>query len=446
MGRTGILYCLGAAVVLPFLFELTFQNPSRAKVAEFVAAVACIAGLASMMMLAWIRGDILAQQLSSVPSVVIDDAEPAPPSRALPDFYQDTIKMMRLALMLLAFAMEIGAGLALHQARKTQSEDAEDWGKLRARLAEIQKRLLAITYEVLKLESEGPRFKAAFWADFYEAMLTHTVRSAIGKFLLSGIILLAFFPHQSFAATGPTIVIAVDLSKSEGVKDATGNTEFKKNIEAVTRVLANAAQGSQIRIVAITDHSFTQPYILLSAKIPEERGYFGERLRGARAELVRVWKSRTAHLMPSFPGTDLIGALFLASDIFQRDASASDKLLLIFSDMENSTPELDLEHASGTDALLLFGNALIPNLKGVDVQISGVDAAHKSIAYWQNVKNFWTKYLSRAGAKVRSYTALRELKNDELPPRCSLSARQTSRLNSDHCCSLSALVLHRPSS
>jgi hypothetical protein len=150
--------------------------------------------------------------------------------------------------------------------------------------------------------------------------------------------------------------------------------------------------------------------------------------------------------MPSFPGTDLIGALFLASDIFQRDASASDKLLLIFSDMENSTPELDLEHASGTDALLLFGNALIPNLKGVDVQISGVDAAHKSIAYWQNVKNFWTKYLSRAGAKVRSYTALRELKNDELPPRCSLSARQTSRLNSDHCCSLPALVLHRPSS
>jgi hypothetical protein len=405
IGTIAILYCLGAAIVLPFLFELTFQSPSRAKAAESVGTVACIAGLASLMLFAWVRGDILIELLSSTPSVVIDDAEPTAPSPTQPDFYHETIKLLRLALILLAFSMEVGAGLALREAKRTQSEDAADWGKLRNRRGEIEARLLAIVPELRTLENEGQAFRAAFWAEFYKATLTHIARSAMGKFLAFGVILLALMvPGQLHATNGPTIVVAVDLSRSVGVKDAVGKTEFEKNIDAVTRVLVNAPEGARITIIGITDHSFTQPYILLSATVPDDPGYFGERLRGARAELVRVWRSRAARLTPSFPHTDIIGALFLASELLKDNSTPHEKLLFVFSDMQNDSRELNLER--GTSSLSLR-TMPIANLVQVHVRIAGVDAPNRSITYCQDLQQFWTEYFEKAGAQLESYTTLR---------------------------------------
>ena len=41
---------------------------------------------------------------------------------------------------------------------------------------------------------------------------------------------------------------------------------------------------------------------------------------------------------------------------------------------------------------------LIAKLNGVDVYVVGVDAATKSLAYWQSLRDFWTEYFKRAGA------------------------------------------------
>ncbi len=38
-----------------------------------------------------------------------------------------------------------------------------------------------------------------------------------------------------------------------------------------------------------------QPYILLSATILADAGYFGERLAAARTEIVHAWKTRSSN-------------------------------------------------------------------------------------------------------------------------------------------------------
>jgi hypothetical protein len=58
--------------------------------------------------------------------------------------------------------------------------------------------------------------------------------------------------------------------------------------------------------------------MLLSANVPDDAGYFGERLNAARSQLVQAWKARSSHLDPHFRQTDILGALQLASEIFVR--------------------------------------------------------------------------------------------------------------------------------
>jgi hypothetical protein len=88
------------------------------------------------------------------------------------------------------------------------------------------------------------------------------------------------------------------LTKSVAVKGPDGTTEFQKNVAGVTRVIAEVPAGAHVAVIGITDRSFAQPYILLSATVPNDAGYFGERLSAARNELVRVWKLRSAQLHP----------------------------------------------------------------------------------------------------------------------------------------------------
>ena len=61
-------------------------------------------------------------------------------------------------------------------------------------------------------------------------------------------------------------------------------------------------------VLGITDNSFAQPYILLSADIGDDAGYFGEKLANARKQLVGSWQRRIEHLQSGFQHTDIVGA------------------------------------------------------------------------------------------------------------------------------------------
>ena len=144
--------------------------------------------------------------------------------------------------------------------------------------------------------------------------------------------------------------------------------------------------------------------------MPDDSGYFGERLNAARSELVRVWKLRSARLQPSFAATDILGALLLASQIFNQER-AEHRALVLFSDMRNHTRELNLDSPSTASTRNSEGRtvSVAPvDLHGAKVYALGVDGAGQSTAQWQDLEEYWGTYLRTSGATLEGFSVLRE--------------------------------------
>jgi hypothetical protein len=236
-------------------------------------------------------------------------------------------------MVLLALAMELAAGLALHDARHWGQESGENGERLAKELEDIHAKMVACLYELTVLENEPAEFTGRFKRDFYRSMLTHTLRSAMNKHLVVALGLLFVLPHSALAADRLNLVVLVDLSQSVAVKGHDGKTEMEKNFTAVTRLLAQVLAGTHLTVLGITDNSFAQPYILLSADVATDEGYFHEKLASARQQLVRNWHSRAEHLQVGFSHTDILGALMLADQLFHEKLGGWRDVLIIFSDM-----------------------------------------------------------------------------------------------------------------
>lgn len=408
LGLKAYLYCLGIAIVTPFLVERVIEWWKAETLIKSLTTAACVAAILSLVLLAVIRGNIMAQQMTdSTPVITFDDA----PQQSEPQqnsFYDRTTPILQLVMALLAFAMELGAGLALHEAWRLASDRKEDWAKLRKRLADVRGRLAELAFEITALQRAPQAFAARFWRNFYHAMLTDTLRSAMTK-LLVVLVSIVFIAHGSATARAQTtIVVAVDLTKSEDVRGPDGKTEFQKNLEAVTWLLAEVPADSHVTVIGITDRSFSQPDILLSASVPADEGYFGERLNSARGQLVRVWKARSATLTPRYRSTDVLGAVMLADQLY--DQRAGRKVFAIYSDMRHHTKELDLESQASIPRFEQVSQGRDwtgVSLKGVEVHVLGADGTRTSVVYWDNLRRFWTEFFHSTGAAVKDYSSLR---------------------------------------
>lgn len=389
LGWKSYLYCLGIAIVMPFLIEVL-----------------------SLIFLAIIRGDLLAHEVNTSNQVMVtDDSDTAPPPDPQHDFYGETVALLRLAMALLAVAMELGGGLALHRAWRTTENSGEDWKALRGELRTVREQMVALATEMAILQNEPAVFVSKFWRNFYHAMLTHTVRNAMAKLFL-GLLLVTLpaFHGRANAQEQTTMVIALDLTRSVASKGPAGKTDFEENIEGVTRVLAQVPSNCRMTVIGITDQSFTRPYILFSAHVMDDPGYFGERLRKARSELIRRWKTRAAQLTADFRSTDIVGAFFLAGQILNEAKGAERKILIVFSDMRNTASPLNLESVRVVPAFAAINtrNILpIASLQDAEVWLLGVDGAGKSVAYWQSLERFWAEYVKQSKANLREYSALR---------------------------------------
>jgi hypothetical protein len=414
LGWKSYLYCLGIAIVTPFLIEEVIERWNVAGLVKTLATVAGGAAVLSLVVLAVIRGDLLAHEVDTSNQVVVtDDADTAPRAEPQHDFYGETLVLLRLVMALLAIAMELGAGLALHRAWRTTDVSGEDWKALRGALRTVREQMVVRATEMTMLRNEPAVFVARFWRNFYHAMLTHTVRNAMAKLLL-GLLLVALpaFHGRAAAEEKVTMVAAIDLSQSVAGAGPDAKTDFEKNVAGITKLLGQVPLSSRVIVLGITDKSFAEPYILLSARIGDDPGYFGERLQTARRELAATWKKRSVGLEPNFKHTDILGALLVASQLFDESPQGSRKVLVLFSDMRHHTRELDLESASSVPGLAQVkkqSKAIsLAKLDAVEVYVVGVDDNGKSLRYWQTLRTFWLEYFKASGAKLRTYSVLRE--------------------------------------
>jgi hypothetical protein len=321
----------------------------------------------------------------------------------------------------LALAMALGSGLALHDFKRCVSDPDLDMETLEKRRIAVRQQMVALLAQATDLSNEGAIFEARFQRDFYRSMLTHALRKSLGKVLVVAICVLLPALRVARASERPLdLIVAIDLSASVASKGPDGTTDFAKNVAAVTQLLAAAPAGSQVTVIGITGTSFAEPDILLSANVSADPGYFGERLAAAHQQLVRVWRTRAAHLAPNAKRTDILGALLVAGQLFDEAPSSNRKVLVIYSDMGQDATPINLDRRNGipTGAALVDAekNAPVGSLKDVQVYCAGVDAAARGASDWERLHEFWRRYLASVEAHLRSYTVLRGLPTGALAP------------------------------
>jgi hypothetical protein len=414
LGLKSLFYCFGITISVPYLVETTLDRLSSEKFVRVLVTVASIAALMSLMTLAVIRGELLVKHTQEDSAAVVIDGEEPQANQSKTSFYDDTVPLLQIVMVLLAFSMEVGAGIAIHEAERVSANLGECYDELKLARDAVQAKLALLVQEIMALQSEPAVFVTKFWRDFHWAVL----KRSIGNAAKVGLVGLLFFLFLSTPATNAQqrveLVVLIDLSRSVGANGPDDRSEFQKNVAAVSQLLRQVPARAHVTILGITDDSFAQPYFLLKATVAPEAGYFGEKLASARQRLETSWKTRSRDLAPSFPGTDLFGAFLVASQIFQEAGAGKRDVLVVFSDMWQETRELRFGRMTRGCAPRTMekvrAQKLLANLKDADVEVLGTDAPGRDKAEWVCVRDFWMKYLAEAGAKSREYSVMRETK------------------------------------
>lgn len=413
-GWKSYLYCIGIAVVSPFCIEKCLEEWNCRRLLKWLAVVAGIAAVTSLVSLALVRGDLFAQEVKDIQAqvVVIDGSQPTPQNSD--NFYGEAIPFLQLTMAFLALAMALGSGLALHDLKRCAIDSETDADALAQQRVAVRQQMALLLAQRINLSNEGAIFEARFQRDFHRSLHTHAVRKSLGKLLLVGICVSLPATRVVRAGQQPlNLVVAIDLSASVASKGPDDTTDFEKNVAAVTQLLTTVPAGSRVTVVGITGTSFAEPDILLSAEVSADTGYFGERLVAAHQQLVRAWQSRAARLAPNSRQTDILGALLVAGQLFEQTPGSQREVLVIYSDMRQATADLSLDRQ--TEPLASAVRAELerrlpgPNLNDAAVYCLGVDAAGRNAADWERLRRLWEDYFRMAGAHLESYTVLRRL-------------------------------------
>jgi len=132
---------------------------------------------------------------------------------------------------------------------------------------------------------------------------------------------------------------------------------------------------------------------------------------GLEEQEARVRAQASAILEDSSRGTDIFGALALAEQFYAAYPEASDRTLVVLSDMVQSANGMHLgaiQEWSDDEISALLARAPSVDLTGVSVYVVGAGATSlvdTTPAQIEGVGRFWTRWFDEMGASVRFYGA-----------------------------------------
>lgn len=361
--------------------------------------------------------DIRNVLLSATSSLNSDTSVEGTISRA-ETFHKNTSSSFMWLMASLTMSLSVVSGVSYHMA-KSLVFYSFPLLRLHRHLRDARARVSAAGRELAALGTSEARFRADLERGFRAEQRMQTLKEKklgereeamtaskksfdwLWPALLLPIMLLAaalalFIAFRGQAHASESILL-LDTSLSVSAKDYSGKTEFQKNVAAVEDILRNLSPGDSVKVAAITEASFSKPYVLIDAKIGTEKGTFGEVIAKQKMAILRQWKS--LNISPNAKATDIFGAISLSAILFSQDKN---KRLLIFSDMRHCTSGIDMEEPDRINAQKTFADAKklgLPDLEGVRVYCLGVSSAGKPPSYWMSLKEFWSSYF--ANAKVR---------------------------------------------
>ena len=219
----------------------------------------------------------------------------------------------------------------------------------------------------------------------------------------------------SAAATSPGTAVIIFLDFSGSIQSGE-RARYQREIE--TLILPSLSAGDRLLMAPIHDKTLTEFRPLVQVILPAKPEFSGWRdnvltyKRRVKEVEMRVLdlkakvKTEVAGVMGkrySSPYTDIFSSLLIAQKLFHDEPRR--KVLVLMSDMIEDTPEYNFEKIawspSAVEKLLveLEAKALIPELLGVCVYVSGASA--KSAALAEDIARFWEGYFRRSGADMQ---------------------------------------------
>lgn len=327
-------------------------------------------------------------------------------------FYDSSKQDIMWFMPLLALLIPIGCGICLHEALEriiVSGSALRDYSRIRKMRIQQESILNKISIWELWLQNEMHDFEAGLFFGVEHESKKNLEKYLVSPFLILILVILTILILKGIArgsdeTYSKSVIILFDLSGSSRSKDYSQKEEFQKNTGAVPKIIRQLTPGTYLRVIGITEKSFSQPYIMLEGIIPNDKGVFNEKLAQAKVNFINAWKKIS--LNPNAQHTDIFGAINLASNLLGGQ-DRTEKKLIIISDMRECGRQFNLEKPRRIDASILTkvkDSGLIPSLKGVKVWILGVHSSGKTEVYWNTLKEFWLRYFNQAGAQIINYS------------------------------------------
>jgi hypothetical protein len=294
-------------------------------------------------------------------------------------FYRDAKSKLEVLLPLLAVAMELATGITLREFWNLALAPERGFEKAEKERLLLEPKMPEEVSVIRNLESQPENEEAKFMQGVLQGHLDGL--SKLKTLVCAGFVALLTVAWSGLPASAQdfTVLIGLDLTRSVAARGYDGRSEYDRNVEGARVLVSHLPAGTRITAVAITDRSFSNPLLLFSGQAAREHGplQFLDQRVVSRIRFAEELRQRCQSLQPKFDQTDIVGFLFLAAQ--SLGPVSGKKVVVIFSDMRESTKILDLERGVQTepDEMLrdLMAKNLVPDLQGVDVYIYGVDAA-----------------------------------------------------------------------
>ncbi|MEW5983711.1 MAG: hypothetical protein AB1806_15265 [Acidobacteriota bacterium] len=414
LGAQKEAYALAATLLtvgaVDFFFYSWFQGN---RVWFSVASTIISMVIAATLLLAFIRADllgVLAAQATGGADVNGQTVMSEIPSQ-IASYFRHSGGLLRVAMPLLALSMELLAGAMLFTAlERLLSPDLVAYIQRRG----IRRRLSGALASVRRIGLEPDLFEQEFLAGgvaaetgvppaapdpHYRLAIAIPIVLAV-LLLLTMLVALAGAQPLSSRDGFPRVVILLDLTKSSQAEQFVENKVAAEDI-----IRKHARPGIVIDVYGITDASFSRPARLLHARPGEDPGYFGEKLAAATKAILDTWRTTAAKLQPSFGRTDIFGALVVA-------AAEHPTTVFILSDMRDDGNGYDLSLSTfDPDKVMtrVSQRHLVADLRGTDIHVLGVHALDRDVVYWTKLRSFWQAYFDRAGARLLTFSQLRDV-------------------------------------
>ena len=228
-----------------------------------VRAVAFWAGMILVVALAVVRAEVFAFHLKA--AVLNTEASNLTGDGAA--FYLRAVPLLGVVFALLALAIDISGGLAFHSAL-VPSRTLHERAQLREELNSIGNQKIEIMQRLVETQNIPRGREAAIMREFYRGLMD--AAEGISRAVSVLCLLLALSQIPSFAQ--PLVVEVVDFSASETSPGPDGKSDFDKSFDGLARTIEQLPPGAEVIDLGITAESFSRPWVLLSRRIPSDKG------------------------------------------------------------------------------------------------------------------------------------------------------------------------------